>query len=185
MRVNIQELADLIGVTRPTITSWIDDGLPYAVAGSKGKPWQFETADALPWWAENKFRRKARGPLPGSDPFAEGEGPETYEDAERRKMVANADKAELELAKAAGLVVEIADVAQITSEMHTRIRTRLLGIGNQIRMQVRAFLGGDRAAEEQVVAAAEGVIADAMAEIRDDVFAEDEDGQPEEPAEAS
>jgi phage terminase Nu1 subunit (DNA packaging protein) len=98
-------------------------------------------------------------------------------------MVANADKAELELAKAAGLVVEIAEVAQVTSEMHARIRTRLLGIGNQIRMQVRAFLGGDRAAEEQVVAAAEGVIADAMAEIRDDVFAEE--GEVEETEETS
>jgi phage terminase Nu1 subunit (DNA packaging protein) len=183
MRVNIQELADIIGVSRPTITSWIDDGLPYAVAGSKGKPWQFDTADALPWWAENKHRRRSR-PLPGHDPFADpGEGPETIEEAERRKMVANADKAELELAKAAGLVVEIAEVAQVTSEMHARIRTRLLGIGNQIRMQVRAFLGGDRAAEEQVVAAAEGVIADAMAEIRDDVFAEE--GEVEETEETS
>lgn len=175
MRCNIQELAEIVGVTRPTITNWIDDGLPYVSAGSKGKPWVFETTDVLPWWAENKFRRKARGPVPGTDPFAEGEGPESYEEAERRKMIANADKAELELAKAAGRVVEITDVTSIIAEMHVRVRTRLLGMSNQIRMQVRSYLGGDRAAEEQIVGAADGVVADALAEIRDDAFSGDDE----------
>lgn len=156
----------------PTVTAWLGEGMPYVEGGGKGKPFVFETADVLPWWAENKFRRK-RSPAPGADPFAEaGDAPETYEEAERRKMVANADKAELELAKLAGKVVEIVDVQAAIAEMHVTVRTRLLGIGNKVRTRVSAFFGGDKAAEEQVVGTVEEVIADAMAEIRDDPFGE-------------
>jgi phage terminase Nu1 subunit (DNA packaging protein) len=170
VRVNIQELADILGVTRPTITAWIDDGLPYAEAGSKGKPWKFETEDALKWWAEHKFRhsRKART---GADPFTDEDGSESMEAAERRKMVAQADKAELELGKAAGMVVEVAEVATAVAEMHSKVRARLLSIGNQVRVRARAFLGGDREAEEQIVGAVETVILEALEEVRDDVFA--------------
>lgn len=173
VRVNRTELAEILGVSMPTITSWMGEGLPYVEGGGKGKPYTFDSVDAIEWWAENKRRRKQRGPVPGTDPFAEGEDrPETYEEAERRKMVANADKAELELAKLAGKVVEIDDVAAAIADMHVKVRTRLLGIGNKVRVRVSAFFGGDKAAEEQVVGVVEEVIADAMAEIRDDPFGE-------------
>jgi phage terminase Nu1 subunit (DNA packaging protein) len=169
--VNIQELSDIIGVTRPTIVAWIDDGMPYAEAGSKGKPWKFRTEEALPWWAENKFRRPRKATVPGGDPFNDEDGVESMDAAERRKMIAVADKAELELAKAAGLVVEVAEVATAVAEMHAKVRARLLSIGNQVRVRARAFLGGDREAEEQIVGAVEAVILEAMEQVRDDVFA--------------
>jgi phage terminase Nu1 subunit (DNA packaging protein) len=166
-----------MGISMPTVTAWMGDGMPYVEGGGKGKPFTFETTDCLQWWAENKFRRKQRGPAAGGDPFEEGDGRETIDEAERRKMIANADKAELELAKAAGRVVLIEDVAAIIAEMHVRVRTRLLGIGNQARLQVRSLLGGDREAEERVVKSVEDVVSDAMAELRDDPFeSEDADG---------
>jgi hypothetical protein len=100
------------------------------------------------------------------------------EEAERRKMVANADKAELDLAKAAGKVVEIDDVAAAIADMHVTVSTRLRGIGNKVRVRVSAYFGGDKAAEEQVVAAVEEVVSDAMAEIRDDPFGEQPSPEP-------
>lgn len=176
MKVNRTELAEVLGISMPTVTSWLGEGMPYVEGGGKGKPFVFETVDCIEWWAENKRRRK-RAPAAGEDPFAEGEdAPETYEQAERRKMVASADKAELELAKAAGKVVEITDVAAAIADMHVTVRTRLLGLGNKVRTRVAAFLGGDKAAIEQVVNEVEDVVADAMAEIRDDPFAEPEAG---------
>lgn len=176
MRVNRTELAECIGVSMPTITSWIGEGMPYVEGGGKGKPFVFETTEAIEWWAENKRRRKSRAPVPGSDPFAEGaDGRESIEEAERRKLIAQADKAELELAKSAGRVVEIDDVAAAIAEMHVTVRTRLLGLGNKVRVRVSAFFGGDKSAEEQVVAVVEEVVADAMAEIRDDPFGEHEE----------
>jgi phage terminase Nu1 subunit (DNA packaging protein) len=179
MRVNRTELAEILGISMPTVTSWMGDGLPYIEGGGKGKPFVFETSDVLPWWAENKFRR-ARPANPQANPFDDGDQPESYDEAERRKMVANADKAELELAKASGRVVEIDDVAAAVAEMHVKVRTRLLAIGNKTRTRVSAFFSGDKAAEEQVVAVVEEVVADAIAEIRDNPFENDELVEPDE-----
>lgn len=179
MRVNRTELADILGISMPTVTAWMGDGLPYVEGGGKGKPFVFETTEVLEWWAENKRRRKASSPA--NNPFeGPGEGEESYEQAERRKMVANADKAELDLAKAAGRVVEIEDVAGVIAEMHVRVRTRLLGIGNKVRVRASAYFGGDKAAEEQIVTAVEEVVTDAIAEIRDNPFDGDAPGDADE-----
>lgn len=169
MRLNIAEAADLFGVSRPTITAWTNDGMPAAEIGSKGKPWVYESTDIIPWYAENKHRRRARAPVPGSDPFAEsdGTGRETIEEAERRKMVAQADQAELNLAKAARIVVPIEQVAMVVAAENARVRARLLGIPNKVRMMVRSYFGGDRQLEEEVVGTIEREILDAMTEIRE------------------
>lgn len=168
MRVNIAELAEFFGVSRPTITAWTNDGMPYAEAGGKGRSWVYETTECLTWWAENKFRRKQRSPAPGANPFEEGgDGRETIEEAERRKMVAQADKAELDLAKAARIVVPIDEVTTIVASENSRVRSRLLGVPNEVRMKVRSFLGGNRDLEEEIVGGVESTILDAMTEIRD------------------
>lgn len=166
--MNIAELADMFGVSRPTITSWTNDGMPAVELGSKGKPWAYDSVECIAWWGENKFRHKRRSPAPGEDPFAEGaDGRESIEEAERRKMIAQADKAELDLAKAARLVVPIEEVASVVASENARVRSRLLGIPNEVRMKVRSFFGGDRKLEEEVVGGVEAVILDAMTEIRD------------------
>jgi phage terminase Nu1 subunit (DNA packaging protein) len=181
VKVNRTELAEILGISMPTVTAWMGDTppLPYVEGGGKGRPFVFDTTEVLPWWAENKFKRRRE--TVETDPFSE-DAPESYDQADRRKMVANADRAELELAKSAGKVVEIEDVAAVIAEMHVRVRTRLLGIGNKVRVGVSAYFGGDKAAEEKIVTTVEEVITDALAEIRDDPFGEEEAGDPDESA---
>lgn len=180
MKVNRAELAEVFDISLPTVTAWTGEGMPYLEAGAKGKPWYYDTVACMDWWAENK-RRRAR-PTTGPSNFdGPGDMPETYDEAERRKMVANADKAELELAKAAGRVVEIEDVAASVAEMHVKVRTRLLSIGNKVRVRVSAYFGGDKVAEEAVVGVVEEVVTDAIAEIRNNPFDGDaETGEPDE-----
>lgn len=173
MRVNRTELAEILGVSMPTITAWLgeDPPLPYVEGGGKGKPFVFSTPECIEWWSENK-RRRRHAPV-AHDPFADpADTPESFDEAERRKMVAVADRAELQLAKEAGAIVEIDDVAAILAEMHVRVRSRLLAVSNKVRVRVSAYFGGDKSAEEAVVASVEEVIADAMAEIRDNPFEE-------------
>lgn len=179
MNVNRTELAAILGVSMPTITAWLgeDPPLPYVEGGGKGKPFVFSTTEAIEWWCENKRRRKHTGPSNFDGP---GDAPESYEEAERRKMIATADKAELELAKAAGRVVEITDVTQSIAEMHVKVRTRLLSIGNKVRVRVTAYFGGDKTAEEAVVSVVEEVVTEAIGEIRDDPFGENADEEPDE-----
>ena len=167
MHCNLATLAEIFGVARSTITNWQVDGLPAVEEGTNGKAWVFDTAEVVVWWAENKSRRRQRSETP--------DGVESYEDAERRKMVAAADRAELELAKGAGRVVLIEDVAAIITEMHVRVRTRLTGIGTSVRIQAKSLFSGDRQAEERVVKAVEDIVGDAIAELRDDPFASGDD----------
>lgn len=172
MRANIAEIAEILDITRPTVSAWTDEGMPYVQKGSKGIPWTYDVKECIDWYAENKFRRSKRHP--GKNPFAEpGDGVETIEEADRRKTVAQADKAELELAKAAKLVVPIEEVVRVTAEEHARVRAKLLAIPNSVRMQVRSYFGGDRELEEKIVGGVEQSIFDAMADIREPVEAEE------------
>jgi predicted transcriptional regulator len=117
--------------------------------------------------AANKLKLKSRAPGKGKNPFEEGDdGPETIEEAERRKMVANADKAEVQVAKEAGILVPISEVAAVVAEEHARVRARLLTIPNESRPAVSTYLAEDREAAEQLLAAIEETILEALSEIR-------------------
>lgn len=167
MRVNRRQLADILGKSLPTITAWASEGMPCVKPGSKHQEWEFETTEVIPWVAANKLKLKGRGAAKVNHPFADdGDGPETIEEAERRKMVAQADKAEVQVAKEAGILVPISEVASVVAEEHARVRARLLTIPNELRPQVLTFLAEDREAAEQLLAAAEETILEALTEIR-------------------
>lgn len=168
MQVNRGELADVFGVASPTIDRWVGEGLPYVTRGGRGQVWAFDTAAAIAWWAEHQSpRRRDRRTVAnrGAGPEVDGDV-ESIEEAERRKMVAQADRAEADLAKVTGLLVPIDEVAAVVLEEHTRVRTHLLAIPNAVRARVQAHFGANRAAAEQVVSEVEAAILEAMSEIR-------------------
>lgn len=167
MRVNRKGLSDILGISLPTVTAWVDQGMPFTREGSKSAEWEFDSRECVEWFAANKFKMKARGPAPGEDPFNEdGTTRETIEEAERRKMIAQADKAEVQVAKEAGLLVPIDEVAATVAEENARVRARLLTLPNELRPKVLTFLAHDRKAAEQLLADAEGVVLEALGEIR-------------------
>jgi phage terminase Nu1 subunit (DNA packaging protein) len=167
VRVNRRQLADILGISMPTVTSWTDQGMPFTREGSKSAEWEFDTRACIEWFAGNKLKLKARGPAPGANPFDEdGTKPETIEEAERRKMVANADKAEVQVAKEAGILVPISEVASVVAEENARIRARILTIPNEARPKVMTFLAHDREAAEQLLTDMEETILEALTEIR-------------------
>jgi phage terminase Nu1 subunit (DNA packaging protein) len=45
LRVNRTELAEVLGVSMPTITAWLGEGMPYVEGGGKGKPFVFDTVE--------------------------------------------------------------------------------------------------------------------------------------------
>jgi hypothetical protein len=132
----------------------------------RAQEWEFDSRECIEWFAANKLKLKP-GPGEGANPFDEdGDGPESIEEAERRKMIANADKAEVQVAKEAGLLVPISEVASVVAEEHARVRARLLTIPNELRPKVLTFLAEDRPAAEQVLADVEEVVLEALTEIR-------------------
>lgn len=184
MRVNRRGLADILGVTLPTITAWIDkDGLPYTRQGSKGVEWEFETAEVVEWYAAHKFqKRDKRSKTKASDdPFAmpdDEDAIESEDQAKARKERALADIQEMKAAREAGLLVPIDEVDAIVVEENARVRTRILGIPTKIRPQAIVLTGNDRDAAEKIVATVESEILSALLEIKSwaPTLAED-DGQ--------
>jgi phage terminase Nu1 subunit (DNA packaging protein) len=66
VRVNRRQLADILGITQPTVTAWADQGMPSVVQGQKGVEWVFETKDCIEWFAQNKVKRRHRRRRRGS-----------------------------------------------------------------------------------------------------------------------
>lgn len=171
MKANRREIADILGITVPTVTAWIDkDGMPYVVQGSKGVEWVFDTAEVIAWYAQHKFRvRDGRAGKngPGEDPFVLPEdGLESEESAKARKERALADINEMRAAREAGELVPIDEVEAIVIEENARVRTRLLGIPTKVRPQAIVLLGNDRAAAEKIVSQVEQEILAALAEVK-------------------
>jgi len=169
VRVNRQALADILGVSKPTISSWIDDGLPFTRQGSKAVEWVFDTAEVIRWYAEFKRKQRAdRGGVSAKDnPFVPpGEdGLESEDQAKARKERALADRNEIEVAKALKVLVPIDEVTAIVVEEHTRVKTRITAIPNELRPVLLTHLNNDRKAVEACVAKVEKTINAALEEI--------------------
>lgn len=181
MRVNRRQIADILGITVPTVTAWVDkDGMPFTRQGSKGVEWEFDTAEVIEWYARTKYQaRDGRSKTAKENPFVgPDDGLETEDEAKARKERALADINEMKAAREAGLLVPTDEVASIVIEENARVRTRLLSIPTKVRPQAIVLLGNNREAAEKIVAAVEGEILSALAEVKSWAPAspEDDDG---------
>lgn len=113
--VNRNELSEIHGVSLPTISAWVRRGCPAQQKGARGKEWKFDTADVARW-REDQAVQNAIGSAEGVD----------MDEAKRRKTIAEAQMAELDLARARSEVIAIGDVAQIVTDEYASVRARLL-----------------------------------------------------------
>ncbi|MBF9235571.1 terminase small subunit [Microvirga alba] len=103
-------LADVFGVALPTVDGWVRQGCPFLERGGRGREWKFSTADVMAW-----LRDKA---------VAEATGDVQADETElkRRKLAAETAKAELDLAKARGLVAPLDQVERMVSKAFAQVR---------------------------------------------------------------
>lgn len=113
------EIEGIFGVTALTVRRWIDQGLP---AAKTGKVWTINTAEMF------AFVRA----------MDSGKNVDPANDLELRLQRAKVERAEIEAAEAAGLVIEIAAVEQAMGEVMTTARTRLLGIAPAVAVECAA-----------------------------------------------
>ena len=86
-QVTRQALADVFGVSLPTIDAWVRKGCPFVEKGGRGQEWQFNTAQVSKWLRDRDVEE------------ATGGIPDDFETLKCRKMLADAQLAELELAQ--------------------------------------------------------------------------------------
>ena len=121
MIVNRQQLADILGVTLPTVDARVAKGLPYKTKGKEGKSYEFETKDVIAWMLEQAKEKSSQS-----------ESHDSYNEARRRKMNAEADLTELELAQKAGLVVLVEDSIEAIADAVTTLRTQCLNLPRRV-----------------------------------------------------
>lgn len=122
--VNKTELADVFGVTAPTVDGWVKAGCPIVSRGSKGVASIFNTADVAKW-----LRDKARDEGEGTSKADEGE-------LKRRKLAAETAKAELELAKLMGDVAMVREFERATASLMAAIRANMRNVPGRAVLQL-------------------------------------------------
>ena len=122
MIVNKQELAEIIGKSERTITTWQKQGMPIALDGTRGTENKYNTVDVFEWMLNREIERR----------ISEHGGTESdfydYEIERGRLTHHQANKTELEAAKLRGSLVEKETLDKLVADMAATIRANALAI---------------------------------------------------------
>lgn len=118
--VNRAGLAEIFGVSMPTVDSWVRGGCPVLKRGGRGLEWQFDTAAIAIW-----LRERAVTDATGATQADEAE-------LKRRKLAAETAVAELDLAKAKGLVAPLDQIERNMARAFAELRANLRNIPGNI-----------------------------------------------------
>jgi terminase small subunit / prophage DNA-packing protein len=115
--VGPQGIADFFGVEKRTVTNWINESPP-CPSWKDGTERLFDTVKVAAW-REERAARKALA-------ATESTRPADFEEARTRKMAAEAQLAEIEVAEKQGQVVPIAVLESEVAAIGSRLRAVLI-----------------------------------------------------------
>lgn len=121
--LNRGEVAAFFGVTPPTVDGWVRAGCPVK-KGQRGVASEFNSADVAAF-----LREKAR---------QEGSGTSLADETElkRRKLAAEAERAELELAKEKGEVAPVREMERAQAAAMAAIRANMRNVPGRAVLQL-------------------------------------------------
>ncbi|WP_298938126.1 terminase small subunit [uncultured Ruegeria sp.] len=114
--LNRTETADQFGIAMTTLDDWVRRDCPVVQRGGRGRPWQFNTADLMKW-READIRAQSQGVQSAS-----------ADELKRRKLEAETEMAELDLAKAKDLVAPIEQIERALSKAFGEVRANLRNV---------------------------------------------------------
>ena len=123
--VNRAGLASVCGVSLPTVDAWVERGCPFLERGSKGREWQFDTADVIEWRVASSVEAALAGYQGSSDGI-------TKDEADRRKAVANAIVAEVGADEALGVTMRREEAEADLAAFCQVLKTGLSNAGSRI-----------------------------------------------------
>lgn len=130
--VSLKELAAFLDRDRTTISKWIEAGLPYVEKANRdlGKSWVFDTAEVVRWM-EQRAANDVAEKLGGT-----AEGVTSEDEAKRRRAVAQAVVAELDMLERLRAVVPIDDITDLWSKDYAEIRAKLMSLPDVLAANV-------------------------------------------------
>ncbi|HEV2679431.1 MAG TPA: terminase small subunit [Rhodanobacter sp.] len=114
-KVNRKQLADVFGVSLPTIDAWLRAGCPFDQRGGSGKEWIFDTADVVRW-----REQRASDEAGGADVQDETA-------LKKRKLSAEVRVAELDLMQKMGMVAPLDQVERVLTRTLAEVQSNLRG----------------------------------------------------------
>jgi len=121
MELNRAEVAELLGLSLPSVDTRIRKGMPYISKGGRGKEWIF-SSPAVVEWEKKQAIHNAIGDTALVD----------SDELKQRKLAAETTIAEIEAAKARGEVVEIDVVAKIITDDYITLKQRMRQIAQRV-----------------------------------------------------
>lgn len=125
--VNKRELAHFFGVSPQAVDGWLTRGCPVLKKGGPLVGYQFDTAAVAEWRADQRAAE-----------MVGDRRPDNPDDAENRKLSADASLAELKLFRESGQLVAIEDVERVWTKQIAACRQKLLGIPTKLAPMVFA-----------------------------------------------
>jgi phage terminase Nu1 subunit (DNA packaging protein) len=134
--VNRRDLADMFGMSLPTIDAWVTKGCPFLQRGGRGREWQFNTADVVRWREEQAVAQAA----PNAASMALSE-------IERATAEINLERDWLKKERERGQHIPFTLVAKLWGQLAGGIRSKLLALPAACQSNIPGF---DRNAADQL-----------------------------------
>lgn len=123
MIVNREQLSQAMGISLPTVNTWVRDGCPVKRRGTKGVSWEFVLSDVVAWWG-NRQREAAGGAV------------DDIKEIDKRTARAKMETAELALAKERGLVAPVREFERVQSAVFAQIRANVMNVPQRVVVQL-------------------------------------------------
>ena len=124
VHLNRAEVARHMGVTPPTIDRWVKDGMPVVKQGSRGVAAVFDLPEVIRWWGDRRATQ------------AIGDAPTDLDEIQKRTATAKMLQAELELAKATGLVAPLDQMERNLEKLFAEFRSNMRNIPGNVVTQL-------------------------------------------------
>lgn len=121
--VSVKQCAMLLNRDRNTIQKWLDQGCPFVTKADRdrGIAWELDIADVVKWLEERAAKSVA-------EKFGDPNDKTSKEEADRRKAVAGAVVAELEMIERLKSVVPVSSVLELWAKDHGEIKAKVMSI---------------------------------------------------------
>ncbi|WP_180183701.1 terminase small subunit [Acinetobacter sp. YH01020] len=122
--VTRQGLADIFGVSLPTIDNWVRQGCSYISKGGRGQEWKFNTAQVSTWLRDRDVEE------------ATGGIPDDLEQLKIREQKAKTELTELELATKKGEVALVSEYEKVWAVSMGQLRQNIMGVPQRAVLQL-------------------------------------------------
>jgi phage terminase Nu1 subunit (DNA packaging protein) len=124
IRLNRTQLAEHMGVSTVAIDNWRREGMPVLQRGSRGVEWVFDLTAVIKWWGDRKVQQ------------ASGDAPSDLSEIEKRTASAKMQQAELDLAKAKGLVAPLDQIERNLARVFAEVRANMRNLPSVVISQL-------------------------------------------------